>query len=201
MIGLLHVAVAAQALERLVRVRRLALAHPVLDHRRREPPERASARRPRRRRRTRASRRIVTVAASDSMARSATTSAISGWSTSSCRRRAGARRAAAACATAWRMPAAAPITQSSRVWVTISMIVRTPRPSSPTSAPTCRRARSRSTRSSGCRACPSGAGGGTRCASRRAASGAEEARTGRPGPGRARGTRRTSARSRTTCGR
>ena len=29
------------------------------------------------------------------------------------------------------MPAAEPITQSSRVWVTISMIVATPRPSSP----------------------------------------------------------------------
>ena len=31
------------------------------------------------------------------------------------------------------MPAALPITQSSRVWVTISMIVATPRPSSPSS--------------------------------------------------------------------
>ncbi len=37
-----------------------------------------------------------------------------------------------ACVTAWRIPAAAPITQSSRVWFTISMMVATPRPSSPT---------------------------------------------------------------------
>jgi len=34
------------------------------------------------------------------------------------------------------MPAAEPSTQSSRVRLTISMIVRTPRPSSPTSQPT-----------------------------------------------------------------
>ena len=34
------------------------------------------------------------------------------------------------------MPAAVPITQSSRVWFTISTMVRTPRPSSPTSQPT-----------------------------------------------------------------
>jgi hypothetical protein len=32
-----------------------------------------------------------------------------------------------------RIPDALPITQSSRVWVTISMIVATPRPSSPSS--------------------------------------------------------------------
>ena len=38
-----------------------------------------------------------------------------------------------ACATPARIPAAAPIAQSSRVWLTISMIVGTPRPSSPTS--------------------------------------------------------------------
>ena len=35
-------------------------------------------------------------------------------------------------ATAWRMPDAAPMTQSSRVWLTISMMAATPRPSSPT---------------------------------------------------------------------
>ena len=35
-----------------------------------------------------------------------------------------------------RMPAALPSVQSSRVLLTISMIVRTPRPSSPTSQPT-----------------------------------------------------------------
>ena len=38
-----------------------------------------------------------------------------------------------ACSTASRIPPAAPIAQSRRVWLTISMIVGTPRPSSPTS--------------------------------------------------------------------
>ena len=48
-----------------------------------------------------------------------------------------------------------PSTQSSRVAATISMIVRTPRPSSPSRcADACRRARARRRRWSGCRACP-----------------------------------------------
>ena len=46
---------------------------------------------------------------------------------------AGARRGASPARRACRIPAAEPSTQSSRVWTTISTIVRTPRPSSPTS--------------------------------------------------------------------
>ena len=75
----------------------------------------------------------MSVAASDSIARSASTLRISGWSTrrlpnaERCARVPGRLRdARAAC------PAAAPITQSRRVWLTISMIVGTPRPGSPT---------------------------------------------------------------------
>ena len=49
-----------------------------------------------------------------------------------CRRRCGARRATSPARRAARIPAAAPITQSRRVWLTISMIVGTPRPGSPT---------------------------------------------------------------------
>jgi hypothetical protein len=81
----------------------------------------------------RARRIAVTVAASDSIARSASTTRISGWSASAapnaCRWAAWCRAWTVAC----RMVAVAPSTQSSRVWVTMSMIVRTPRPSSPTS--------------------------------------------------------------------
>ena len=57
---------------------------------------------------------------------------MSGWSTRSDPK---AERWAAwwsACTTAWRIVAVDPSTQSSRVAATISMIVRTPRPSSPT---------------------------------------------------------------------
>ena len=71
--------------------------------------------------------------ASDSIARSASTLAISGWSASF---RPKAVRWAAWCAaivTPARIPVAVPSTQSSRVMFTISMMVRTPRPSSPTS--------------------------------------------------------------------
>ena len=46
------------------------------------------------------------------------------------------RACQAASATDWRMPAAEPSTQSSRVRETISMIVRTPLPGSPSSQPT-----------------------------------------------------------------
>ncbi len=78
-----------------------------------------------------ASRIASAVAASDSSARSASSVAISGCSAST---RPNAERWAAwcvACATAWRMSALDPSTQSSRVAATISTIVRTPRPSSP----------------------------------------------------------------------
>ena len=129
--GLLDVAVAAEALERLERVARPALADPVLADRGREALELARAASspgaPPRRRRAR--RRIASaVAASDSMHRSASTLRMSGWSA---RRRPNALRWAAcqvALATPQRMPAAVPMTQSSRVWPTISMIVGTPRP-------------------------------------------------------------------------
>ncbi len=84
----------------------------------------------------RASRSAVAVAASDSMQRSARTFCISGCSA---RGRPNAERWAAwwvASATARRIRAAEPSTQSSRVWTTISRIVRSPRPSSPTSRAT-----------------------------------------------------------------
>ena len=59
---------------------------------------------------------------------------ISGWSIRQlAERRAVRARGGSPAATPARIPAAAPSTQSSRVWLTISMIVRTPRPSSPTS--------------------------------------------------------------------
>ncbi len=74
----------------------------------------------------------MTVAASASIARSARTFAIAGWSA----RRAPNARRWAACQAAWataaRIPPAAPITQSRRVWLTIWMMVGTPRPGSPT---------------------------------------------------------------------
>ena len=54
-------------------------------------------------------------------------------------------------------------------------------------------------RSSGCRACPSAGRCGTRCARRPAARAAAGSRSARAAPARARGTRRTSAPSRTTC--
>ncbi|SED09485.1 hypothetical protein SAMN04490356_6892 [Streptomyces melanosporofaciens] len=79
-----------------------------------------------------ASRIASVVAASDSTARSASTLRISGWSTSSAPN---ARRCSAwcsACRSPARMPAAEPMTQSSRVTLTISTMVRTPRPGSPT---------------------------------------------------------------------
>jgi hypothetical protein len=83
----------------------------------------------------RATRMATAVAASDSMARSASTLRISGWSASSLPK---ALRCLAWCmawATPQRIPADDPIRQSRRVWLTIRMIVRTPRPSSPTSWP------------------------------------------------------------------
>ncbi len=63
---------------------------------------------------------------------------MSGWSTSTLPK---ADRCAAwcsACAVAWRTVLVAPSTQSRRVWPTMSMMVRTPRPSSPTGHATAR---------------------------------------------------------------
>ncbi len=82
-----------------------------------------------------AMRMTTVVAASESIARSARTLAIAGWSMS-------AWPNACRCVAWWiawavpmRMPPAAISAQSSRVMLTISMIVATPRPSSPTSQP------------------------------------------------------------------
>ena len=72
------------------------------------------------------------MAASTSTARSARTCCIRGWSM---RRRWKAVRPSTwrmASDKLWRIRLAAPTTQSSRVWLTISTMVRTPRPSSPT---------------------------------------------------------------------
>ena len=155
---LLDEAVAAQALERLGDERRRALADPELGDRGREAPERG---RPPRRRRGRGGAR-VTVAASDSTHRSASTFRIRGCSASM---RPKADRCAAwwvASATARRIRAVEPSTQSSRVWLTISRIVWRPRPSAPTRlGRRRRRARSRPRRWSGCRACPSAARSGS----------------------------------------
>ena len=83
----------------------------------------------------RATRIVTAVAASDSIARSASTFRISGWSESSLPNALRWRAWCTACATPQRIPAADPIRQSSRVWLTIRMIVGMPRPSSPTSWP------------------------------------------------------------------
>ena len=128
----LDVAVAAQALQCLESVAGGALADVVLGHRGGQALEGVGAR---------IGGGLVVgareaqgdaVAASDSMARSASTLTMSGWSA---RRLPNALRCAAchvAWATAARIPAAVPMTQSRRVWLTISMIVGTPRPGSPT---------------------------------------------------------------------
>ena len=78
---------------------------------------------------------VTAVAASDSIARSASTLRISGWSASSFPNALRWRAWCTACASPQRIPADEPIRQSSRVWLTIRMIVATPRPSSPTSRP------------------------------------------------------------------
>ena len=80
-----------------------------------------------------ASRIATVVAASDSTTRSASTLRISGWSTSALPNAVRCRAWWAAATTAVRMPAAVPRVQSRRVTFTISTMVRTPRPSSPTS--------------------------------------------------------------------
>ena len=121
---LLDVAVPTEALERLGRMSGASLADPVLRDRGRERAKAASAGSCARRSYARASRSAVTVAASDSTQRSARTLRISGCSASGAPN---AMRCAAwcvACSTACRIPAAEPRTQSSRVWTTISTIVR-----------------------------------------------------------------------------
>ncbi len=80
-----------------------------------------------------ASRIASTVAASDSSARSARTLRISGLSISGPPNTSRYELWWTACATACRISPAEPTTQSRRVAATISMMVRTPRPSSPTS--------------------------------------------------------------------
>src|SRR5439155_177737 len=75
---------------------------------------------------------MATVAASDSTARSARTLRMSGWSARTFPKAARCAQWCVACATAWRIAHAEPMTQSRRVWFTISMMVGTPRPSSPT---------------------------------------------------------------------
>src|SRR5205823_3433135 len=75
---------------------------------------------------------MATVAASDSTARSARTLRMSGWSARSFPKAVRCAQWCVACATAWRIAHAEPMTQSRRVWFTISMMVGTPRPSSPT---------------------------------------------------------------------
>ena len=78
-----------------------------------------------------ASRSASAVAASDSTARSAITFCISGFSESSEPKADRCATCHDASASARRINEAEPRTQSSRVAATISMIVRTPRPSSP----------------------------------------------------------------------
>ena len=111
----------------------LALAHPVLRHRggeARELPLLRRRARPRRRRAPAASSRSSRPRTRRTGRRGRSASAADRSS-----RLPNALRCAqwcVACATAWRMPEAEPMTQSSRVWFTISMMVATPRPSSPT---------------------------------------------------------------------
>ena len=130
--GLLDVPVAAQALQRLGRHRRTPLGRPRTSRpapRAAETP--APASRVRRRRRPRAAAPAWSPPPTPGPGRPAR------CASAACRsaaRRTRSRYAAwwTACATACRISAADPITQSSRVAATISMMVRTPRPSSPT---------------------------------------------------------------------
>ena len=154
---LLDVAVAAQALQRLGGVHRRALARPVLQDRRGEPLERAAARRPPRPRR----RSGPGASWPRSRPRTRPPGRRGRSSSAAARPAAGRRRAGGGVVDRLRRAPAhgggRAGTQSRRVWLTISRIVGTPRPSAPTSPPRRRAARSRSTRSSGCRACPSAA--------------------------------------------
>mmetsp|Transcript_16506 Transcript_16506/g.42350 ORF Transcript_16506/g.42350 Transcript_16506/m.42350 type:complete len:221 (+) Transcript_16506:788-1450(+) len=83
----------------------------------------------------RASRGQSALAASDSTAMSTSTERMSGASSSAPPK---ARRVPVCCTascTHWRMSAAEPMTQSRRVWTTISTIVRMPRPGRPSMTP------------------------------------------------------------------
>ena len=75
------------------------------------------------------------MAASDSTVRSASTFCIAGCSASSLPKALRWRAWCTAWATPQRIEVAEPIRQSSRVWLTMRMIVATPRPSSPTRRP------------------------------------------------------------------
>ncbi len=196
--ALLDVPVAAEALQRLADDGRRPLADPVLADRHRQPAQVALARVER-----------VRPAASPAPSRPRTRPrgrparcCISGLSASS---PPNARRCAAwwvACATAWRISAVDPSTQSSRVAETISMMVRTPRPSAPS-----RRAQvpSSSTSDEAFDRLPSLSL--SRCSRNalrdavRQHPRAPRSRSARRAPGPARGTGRTSAPSRTTCAR
>jgi hypothetical protein len=81
----------------------------------------------------RARRIMRMVAASDSTARSASTARIKGCSASFLPNAARYEQWCIACANPCRIMAEEPITQSRRVWLTISRMVWMPRPSSPTS--------------------------------------------------------------------
>ena len=152
---LLDVAVAAQALERLAHHGRLALAHPVLGHRRADPPQPVGrlvalvglVEGPGQAQRGHGGRLGLDRQVGQHVAHQRLVGEHR-------RRRRGGRRGASPAA-ACRVVAVAPSTQSRRVWVTMSMIVRTPRPSSPTSqaaAPSS--STSLEPRWSGCPACP-----------------------------------------------
>ena len=120
-----------------------------------------------------ASRRPVSIAASDSSARSASTAVIAGWSTRSlpnaarpraCHDRLGDRLAHARGGAEHAVQPGALHHLDDRAHAAPGLAERACR--------SCRRTRPRRTRSTGCRACPSVAGCGTRCACRAAAAAA-----------------------------
>ena len=155
--GLLDVAVAAQALQRLDRVDRRALAGPVLEHRGREPPEqRLAARRrrePRRRRAPAASRRS-SPPRTRSRGRRARCASAAGRS-AACRTRERWLAWWIACAVPQRIPAAGAdhavepgvVDHLDDRRHAAALLADQPRPGAA-------RTRPRSRRSSGCRACP-----------------------------------------------
>ena len=99
-----------------------------------------------------------------------------------------------------RWPAVEPTMQSKRVMATMSMMVRTPRPSAPTIQPARRAARSRCWRSTRCPSCASGAAPAAGSCCRRAPARHQEAAQAARAPAPAPGRRRTSARRRNICG-
>ena len=139
---LLDIAVAAEALQGLERVVGGALAYPVLADGGGQALEQvrvvqialALSRRPRRRLRRRRAPGASPARwrpRTRCTGRPARCASAAGRSTA-CQTPSGMRHGGWRCTTPARMPAAPPITQSSRVWPTISMIVGTPRPGSPT---------------------------------------------------------------------